>query len=52
MRGWRSLILLSMSEKELTEKLLEEAIKIIMHEWGYTHDQVVDWLNRKLSGED
>ncbi len=41
-----------MTVAELNEKLLEEAIKIIMHEWGYTHDQVVNWLNRKLSGDD
>ncbi len=33
-------------------KLLEEAIKIIMHEWGYTHDQTVEWLKRKVEGKD
>ncbi len=31
---------------------LEEAIKIIMHEWGYSREQTIEWLDRKVEGED
>lgn len=37
---------------EQIEKLLEEAIKIIMHEWGYSRDETLEWLNRKVQGDD
>ena len=39
-------------EELLTNQLLEEAIKIIMHEWGYTRERTIQWLNRRVEGED
>lgn len=37
---------------EHQDKMLKEAIKIIMNEWGYTREQTIDWLNRKVEGDD